>query len=83
MGAHRFRQNEPGQVRDTTDVAFTHENWDPNRIKNDIALVKLSRSVELSDSIQLVNLPSRSDVSKDFVGELATTSGWGKDRDST
>lgn len=50
-------------------------------IQNDIAMVKFTKPVELSDTIQLVNLPSRSDVSETFVGDLATVSGWGKDSD--
>ena len=45
MGAHRIRDNEATQQRQTTYDFATHEDWDPNQIANDICWVHLPSKV--------------------------------------
>jgi len=79
MGAHMIRETESTQVRKTSYDFATHEDWDPNRITNDICWIKLPETVELNDNIQTVALSSGSDPA---VGEMVEATGWGKDSDS-
>lgn len=51
LGAHNFRKNETGQVRVSTKNTLVHENWIPQFLLNDIALVKFSHPVELSGKL--------------------------------
>ena len=47
LGAHQIRENEDTQVRKLSKEFATHEDWDPNRITNDICWVHIP-TVELS-----------------------------------
>nr|XP_060635718.1 chymotrypsinogen B-like [Anolis sagrei ordinatus] len=57
---------------------FTHPEWDPVAINNDIALIKLATPAELTDTVSPVCLTDVTDGFKS--GDLCATSGWGKTR---
>ncbi|KAI4466672.1 chymotrypsin-related [Holotrichia oblita] len=81
LGAHRFNENEDGQVRLQATKFHIHSGWNSLILINDIATIELDEEVELTDKIQLVKLPSRSDASNTFANEAGRVSGWGKDSD--
>merc|ERR1712223_374418 len=61
MGAHKIRETESTQVKQTSFLFDTHEDWDPNNIENDICWIRLTDPVELNENIQTVGLSSGSD----------------------
>merc|ERR1719452_15371 len=82
-GAHDVRaSSEPHRVEITSYEGFTHPNWDPNTLENDIALVRLPEKIEFNDYIRPACLPPAEDESNDYVGQLTTPVGWGKNADS-
>lgn len=89
--AHCFRYNTPvkvrvgssfydqgGQLIEATKI-IKHEDFDSESLANDIALVKLSKKVKLSDSVQIVSLATKDDVQ----GTRAYLSGWGFTNDTS
>lgn len=80
FGAHFIDRLESSQTRVTvrkSELAW-HENYDPKNIQNDIAMISLTTPITLSDIIQVVALPQGNDLSRDFSGETAVVSGWGR-----
>ncbi|KAM4806220.1 proproteinase E isoform X2 [Urocitellus parryii] len=57
---------------------FVHPKWNSNCVAcgNDIALVKLSRSAQLGDTVQLASLPPAGDILPN--GTPCYISGWGR-----
>lgn len=55
--------------------AFTHENWDPYNLKNDVALVQVAEDIKMGENVQEIAL------NKDDIGgdESLVLSGWGRD----
>ncbi|KAF9424508.1 hypothetical protein HW555_000319 [Spodoptera exigua] len=62
----------------TTDVTM-HPSW--NYFLNDIAMVKIS-AVKLSNTIQVIPLPTTADVNQNFAGTTGVISGFGKTTDA-
>merc|ERR1739838_161768 len=82
-GAHDVRaDSEPHRVEITSYEGFTHPNWDPNTLENDIALVRLPEKIQFNDYIRPACLPPTEDESNGYVGDLTTPVGWGKNADS-
>merc|ERR1711892_79106 len=82
-GAHDVRaSSEPHRVEITSYEGFTHPNWDPNTLENDIALVRLPEKIEFNDYIRPACLPPAEDETNGYVGEQTTPVGWGKNADS-
>lgn len=54
---------------------IVHRDWSAETVQNDIALLKLSKNVTFSSSVEAVNLPSEID---DYVGQVAVLIGWGR-----
>ncbi|XP_063919495.1 brachyurin-like [Zophobas morio] len=77
LGAHNLKQTENTAVLRISEEMKPHENFSVFYYPNDIALIKLSESVEFTDAIQPVALPKRSDVDNTFVDAVGTISGWG------
>lgn len=57
---------------------FTHPQWNPYTINNDIALIKLSSPARLGTNVSPVCLAEASDVFA--AGMTCVTSGWGLTR---
>ncbi|XP_026469729.1 CLIP domain-containing serine protease 2-like [Ctenocephalides felis] len=57
-----------------------HELYNPNsrNQQNDIALLRLERSVQFTDYIKPVCLPDATEQTKSFVGKSLYVAGWGK-----
>jgi len=85
LGAHNVRENEAEQLRlvVTKDNIKIHEKWSRLTLTNDISLLKLPSSVTPNKRISMIDLPRRKDRDNTFVQEKCTTSGWGKDKDSS
>ncbi|KAH8398549.1 hypothetical protein KR215_012152 [Drosophila sulfurigaster] len=64
---------DPGIVRKVIKTTV-HPNYDPQRIVNDVALLKLDSVVPLGANMRPVCLP---DVNHNFDGKTATVAGWG------
>ncbi|XP_039449351.2 brachyurin-like, partial [Culex pipiens pallens] len=57
---------------------FPHPNYSWLLRRDDIAMLTLSRDAPVDGlTVRPVELPRRSDVGKTFVGQTATTAGWG------
>ncbi|XP_033842264.1 chymotrypsin B-like [Periophthalmus magnuspinnatus] len=57
---------------------FTHPNWNPRTINNDIALIKLSTPMRMGKTVSPVCIAESSDVFS--PGMTCVTSGWGLTR---
>ena len=70
-GAHNVRESsEPNRVEITSFNGWTHPEWDPNTLSNDIALVELPEPINFNDYIKPSCQPAASDSAD--VGELVT-----------
>ncbi|KAM3872410.1 chymotrypsin-like elastase family member 2A [Diretmus argenteus] len=77
LGKHSMRSsNEPGSIAISPEKIIVHENWDSYRIRNDIALIKLSTPVTFTDSIQAACLPDSGHVLAH--GAPCYVTGWGR-----
>lgn len=73
---HRKKTCAPRFQKFKMEKIIIHENFDNLTKHNDIALIRLDRNVEFSESIQAICLPKSSKVS--IPGELLEIVGWGK-----
>jgi secreted trypsin-like serine protease len=53
---------------------YVHENYDENKITNDIAIIYLSKTVEITDKVNFICLPG----AEANIGHSVYVSGWGK-----
>ncbi|CAH0713005.1 unnamed protein product, partial [Brenthis ino] len=60
----------------STEVVM-HDNWFPLLTRNDIAVIYLPSSVELTNNIDVIALPTGDFAEETFEGALATASGFG------
>ncbi|EFA07506.2 brachyurin [Tribolium castaneum] len=82
LGAHKIREEEPEQIRVNSSEVIVHPDWNRLLLQNDLAILRIADGVELNENINTVPLPSRADAEKDYLDDLATASGWGKDSDA-
>jgi len=81
-GAHNVREpSEPNRVEITSFNGWTHPQWSPNDLSNDIALIELPSPIEFNDYIKPSCLPKDGDVVN--PGDLITCIGWGKPSDTS
>ncbi|XP_049884334.1 collagenase-like [Pectinophora gossypiella] len=69
-----------GGTRVTTSNVIMHEDWDPNRIQFDVAIINLN-FVSFSNTIRAIALPSGTQLNNDFVGVTAQAAGFGRQSD--
>jgi len=80
-GAHNVRESsEPNRVEITSFNGWTHPQWSPNDLANDIALIELPSPITFNDYIKPSCLPESGDTADET--ELVTCTGWGKPSDS-
>lgn len=80
LGAHFLNQAESTQVRQTVPLSglIWHENYNPQNLINDVAIINLNTPITPNSVIQPISLPSGADLSNNFAGDLAVASGWGR-----
>jgi len=86
LGATKIRdRNEPGQQRIFVGKSgiVVHENWNPETLSNDIAMIKLPVAITFNQYIQPAALPKMGSDGRyaTYEGDIAYASGWGKDSD--
>lgn len=62
---------------------ITHESFNSVNLWNDIALVRLVSTIINHPDVGIVSLPSRSEVSVNLEGRLATIAGFGRTSDTS
>ncbi|XP_017783471.1 PREDICTED: chymotrypsin BII-like [Nicrophorus vespilloides] len=80
LGAHNINEGEKSQVRVDAGEIIVNEQWNPELIIYDAALLKLSSPVKLSDDIKPVSLPDPDDK---FSYKRLLVTGWGKESDAS
>ncbi|XP_037293538.1 collagenase-like [Manduca sexta] len=70
-----------GGVRLETRDIVMHGSWNPNLVRNDIAMIRLPSNVGFNNNINVIALPSGSQLNLNFAGERAIASGFGRTRD--
>ncbi|KAF5901494.1 forkhead-associated domain-containing protein 1-like, partial [Clarias magur] len=77
VGKHSLNTaNEAGSIAISAAKIFVHEEWDSQRIRNDIALIKLQSRVQFSDKIMPACLPDNGLV---LPGDYPCyVTGWGR-----
>ncbi|KAK5932924.1 hypothetical protein CgunFtcFv8_004593 [Champsocephalus gunnari] len=78
VGKHNLVDLEAGSKAILTDKIIVHRQWNPVlvAIGNDIALIKLSESVTLSDHVQLACIPAAETLLSNLSSCYIT--GWGR-----
>uniref|UniRef100_A0A8D0HDU1 pancreatic elastase II n=1 Tax=Sphenodon punctatus TaxID=8508 RepID=A0A8D0HDU1_SPHPU len=78
LGKYNLGVEEEGSVAISPAKIIVHENWNSNKLSNgnDIALIKLSRHVTLSDKIQPACLPAANSLLQNNFPCYVT--GWGR-----
>ncbi|KAJ3643068.1 hypothetical protein Zmor_025804 [Zophobas morio] len=80
LGAHNIYLTEPTQINVYSTDIIVHEGFNEDYgWNNDIAVVKLPKSISYTDAIQPVALPKRADIAREYVGQVGRIAGWGSD----
>lgn len=79
FGVHNLSNYTPDQAIEVK-YYIVHRNWSSETVQNDIALLKLSKNVTLSSTIQTVKLPNDT---YNYTGQEAVLIGWGKTENGT
>ena len=58
------------------DGLFVHAGYDPQTVRNDIGLIRLSKPVKYSDSVGPICLPY-GHVNRDWQGSIGSVTGYG------
>ncbi|GFR16481.1 proclotting enzyme [Trichonephila clavata] len=78
LGAHDLKKsNEPGALDISVSAVRRHEQFDPRTYKNDIAVLRLSRTVRFHDDISPVCLPFDSLYNYNLTGKISYVTGFG------
>ncbi|EDV96765.1 chymotrypsin BI [Drosophila grimshawi] len=81
LGANEIKNaKESGQVRLMVPSSNFHiyPTWNPKRLKDDIALIKLPHPVSFNERIHPIQLPKRHYEYRNFKNKLGIASGWGR-----
>ncbi|XP_017012397.2 brachyurin [Drosophila takahashii] len=81
LGANEIKNaKEKGQVRlmVPSENFQIYPTWNPKRLKDDIALVRLPHAVSFNERIHPIQLPKRHYEYRSFKNKLAIASGWGR-----
>ena len=85
MGAHKIRDNSEENLKIVFKLEDIrkHEGYNPNTIRNDVALIKLSEPVVFNEKMQPSRLPTKAQAEEEFSGYMSTVSGWGRFSDTS
>uniref|UniRef100_A0A1V1FIV0 Putative serine protease 64 isoform C n=2 Tax=Reticulitermes speratus TaxID=60591 RepID=A0A1V1FIV0_9NEOP len=78
LGIVSLTEPESQIVVQETVNNIVHSGYNDTNANNDIALIRLPVPVDFSLYISSVRLPSRSQLTTDFVGQTVRISGWGR-----
>lgn len=73
LGEHNLSKLDSTELLVGVSKWISHPNYDPNIMRNDIALIKLDKKIEFSDTILPVCFPSG--VNSD-AGSNGVVTGW-------
>uniref|UniRef100_A0A7M4FKZ5 Chymotrypsin-like elastase family member 2A n=1 Tax=Crocodylus porosus TaxID=8502 RepID=A0A7M4FKZ5_CROPO len=76
LGKHNLKKNEPGSLGIKPEKIIVKEDWDPTRVRNDLALIKLSQRVRPNNKIQPACLPPAGSILPNRFFCFIT--GWGR-----
>ena len=83
LGAHNIKaETEEGRVNINTMMFFTHPEYNPTALQNDIALIHLGRPVQFSRRISPVCLPGQADTDRTLEDRTVLATGWGRPSDT-
>ncbi|XP_076332207.1 serine protease grass-like isoform X2 [Tachypleus tridentatus] len=77
LGQNHIETQDSKKQEIFLESLITHENFEPLRFENDLAILKLERPVEYSDSISPVCLPYNLST-KNIDAKTAYITGWGQ-----
>ncbi|XP_063907580.1 brachyurin-like [Zophobas morio] len=77
LGAHKPLEDEDTQITLISTEVKIHEDYDGDKLINDIGLIKLPEPVTFTSAIQPAILPSYHDSENTYAGDTARVSGWG------
>lgn len=77
FGAHFLNREEPNQQRRTVPLSglIWHENYNPQTLVNDVAIIQLPTPVTLNAFVQAISFAEGTNT---FAGSPAVASGWGR-----
>uniref|UniRef100_A0A1V1FKM4 Putative serine protease 64 isoform A n=1 Tax=Reticulitermes speratus TaxID=60591 RepID=A0A1V1FKM4_9NEOP len=78
LGTVQLSDPDSGSVVQVALNSIVHSEYNNITLNNDIALIRLPVPVDFSLYISSVRLPSRSQLTTDFVGQTVRISGWGR-----
>ena len=83
LGAHNIKaETEEGRININTMMFFTHPEYNPTALQNDIALIHLGRPVQFSRRISPVCLPGQADTDRTLEDRTVLATGWGRPSDT-
>ncbi|KAI4468809.1 chymotrypsin-related [Holotrichia oblita] len=77
LGAHLINEYEVTQQRFTSTELLQHPEWNIETLAYDFGLVRLPTPATITPYVQIVALPTWSQVDTTFTGDLAYLTGWG------
>ncbi|XP_059470819.1 brachyurin-like [Neocloeon triangulifer] len=78
----REGQGQNSEIRESTSAVY-HEKYNPNTMRNDIAMIYLPRPVELNSFVKVIKVATKlHDSNMLRKGVAATVAGWGKTSDA-
>lgn len=76
LGAYNLNDtNEIGRITDVTKTSLIHNQYNPATFENDLALIKMSKPVQFSETVQAALLPKTTNDL--FENQSVIAIGWG------
>ncbi|KAJ8916289.1 hypothetical protein NQ315_016430 [Exocentrus adspersus] len=78
LGAHDITQAEASQLVVQSRRLIRHEDYNDDKITDDIGIIVLDHPVVMTEQINIVALPPSGQVPNDYEDQDARISGWGR-----
>ncbi|XP_057641817.1 mast cell protease 8-like [Chionomys nivalis] len=75
FGAHNIKDQKNNIQRIPVVKTIIHKGYSPEKVVNDIMLLKLKHKAQLSNAVKIIDLPKSQDWVK--PGQVCTVAGWG------